>query len=92
MACGRGKKPLNSVRNTVNPVQWINIVCPTFLFRSNVLCLVMGHPLVMGHYFDILKSMKIYYHQLTIASKKLILRGLKVLHLLIMYMKKKLTK
>ena len=82
MACGRGKKPLNSVRNTVNPVQWINIVCPTFLFRSNVLCLVMGH------YFDILKSMKIYYHQLTIALKKLILRGLKVLHLLIMYMKK----
>jgi len=52
----------------------------------------MGHPLVIGYYFDILKSMKIYYHQLTIALKKLMFRDLKVLHLVIMYMKKKLAK
>ena len=39
----------------------------------------MGHPLVMGHYFDFLKSMKIAHHQLTFAMKNLIFRGLRAL-------------
>ena len=38
----------------------------------NVLYLVMGHPLVMGHFFNILKSMKIDHHQLTFAMKNII--------------------
>ena len=36
---------------------WINEFLP-----ANVLYLVMGHPLVMGHFFNILKSMKIDHH------------------------------
>ena len=46
---------------------------------SNVLYLGMGHPLVMGHYFEILKSMKIDNHQPTFAMKNLISRGLRAL-------------
>jgi len=38
----------------------------------NVLYLVMGHPLVMGQYFHMMKSNKIYNIQLAMYLKKLI--------------------
>ena len=43
---------------------------------------------VMGHYFNIVKSKKIYNHQSTIVIDKLRFSSLVVLHLLIVYMKK----
>ena len=48
----------------------------------------MGHPPVMGHYFNIVKSKKVYNHQPTIAFNKLRFNSVVVLHLLIVYMKK----
>jgi len=42
----------------------------------------------MGHYFDVQKSMKVYYYQHTIALYNLIVRGLNVFPLMIIYMKK----
>ena len=41
--------------------------------EANVLYLVMGHRLVMGHYFHFVKSNKTYNNPLTIHLKKLIL-------------------
>ena len=52
--------------------------CPAFGRREicqigiNVLYLVMGHPLVMGHYFHFVKSNKTYNNSLTIYLEKLI--------------------
>jgi len=40
--------------------------------ECNVLYLVMGHPLVMGHYFHLVKSNKTYNNSLTIYLEKLI--------------------
>ena len=40
--------------------------------EHNVLYLVMGHPLVMGHYFHFVKSNKTYNNSLTIHQEKLI--------------------
>jgi len=39
---------------------------------ANVLYLVMGHPLVMGHYCHFVKSNKTYNNSLTIHLEKLI--------------------
>jgi len=44
----------------------------------------------MGHYFDFQKSMKVYHEQHTIALYTLIVRGLNVLPLVIIPMKKEL--
>jgi len=52
-----------------------SIVSPATLdasVESNVLYLVMGHPLVMGHYFHFVKSNKTYNNSLTIHLEKLI--------------------
>ena len=58
------------------------------LIPDNVFDPVMGQPPVMGHYFNIVKSKKIYNHQPTIVINKLRFSSLVVLHLLIVYMKK----
>ena len=58
---------------------------PILAKLSNVFHLVMGHPPVMGHYFTIVKSKKIYNHQPTIAFNKLRFSSVVVLHLLIVY-------
>ena len=48
----------------------------------------MGQPPVMGHYFNIVKSKKIYNHQPTIVINQLRFSSLVVFHLLIVYIKK----
>jgi len=46
---------------------------PALVLWTNVLYLVMGHPLVMGHYFHFVKSNKTYNNSLTIHLEKLII-------------------
>jgi len=57
-------------------------------YNINVLYLVMGHPLAMGHYFHFVKSNKTYNNSLTIHLEKLIFELFNVLHLVIISIKK----
>jgi len=50
----------------------VPLVGPEVQPSHNVLYLVMGHPLVMGHYFHFVKSNKTYNNSVTIYLEKLI--------------------
>jgi len=56
--------------NKVSDCEIVTKVCYTVLISTNVLYLVMGHPLVMGQYFHFVKSNKTYNNSRTIHLKK----------------------